>query len=51
MGYTVAVGHAFDGIKLYGVFDTPEEAEKYADLFHSELDWSVVPINPIGESA
>jgi len=41
--YTIASGHAFDGITLYGIFDTIEAAEDCAD--DARLDsWEIVPI-------
>jgi len=42
--YVVATGSPFDGINLYGPFDTPEEAERYADEL-SDSDWEVVELN------
>lgn len=44
-GYTVAFGHAFDGIKCEGVFESFEEALAYADATNSDYgDWHVVPL-------
>jgi hypothetical protein len=46
--FTVAVGNAFDGIELQGLFDTAEEANTAADLEFKDQEWHVIEIQPIG---
>ena len=45
MTYTVAVGNAFDGISLHGLFNNMELAANYAEKTFEYEDWHVVPIN------
>lgn len=50
--YTLAVGNPFDGIKLFGVYDSADEAVEAADSGGYvgldepglETEWHVVPI-------
>jgi len=45
IGFAVAYGNAFDGLTLYGLFDTHEEAEQYADVDNpGDSDWTIVPV-------
>ena len=43
-GYTVAFGHAFDGIRLEGLFPSFEDALIYAENHSLHEDWKVVPV-------
>lgn len=40
--FVVAVGSAFDGIKIFGPFDDPDEATKWAEHIHD--DWHVIKL-------
>lgn len=42
--YTIAVGNAFDGLMLHGIFDTSEEANEYADVEFKNENLAVVEI-------
>jgi hypothetical protein len=44
MSFVVAFGNAFDGISLVGPFDTPGQANLYAD--GAEGDWTMVELTP-----
>lgn len=41
--YVVAVGNAFDGVKLYGPFDNADEASNWADANVVE-EWNIVDL-------
>lgn len=40
----VAVGHAFEGIKLYGPFKNAEEADEWAATEVTKDPWWIVPV-------
>lgn len=43
--WTIAVGDAFHGVTLHGIFDSPEEAVEYAGDHYDRTDiWAAVPI-------
>lgn len=42
--YTIAVGTAFEGIQLHGLFDTANEAGDIAIREFDNCEWSVIPI-------
>jgi hypothetical protein len=41
-GYIVAVGNAFDGVSLYGPFESFEDAEPFAQ--NQDADWHIVKL-------
>ena len=43
--YVVAFGNAFDGIYLYGPFETLEDAHKYANNLNEEFN--IVKLNSV----
>lgn len=43
-GYTIALGHAFDGMTLNGWFDEVEDALNVANIAYQGEEWHVVPI-------
>lgn len=45
MRYCVAQGNPFDGVTLYGPFDTTEEADEWATANGDNLDWWIVDLN------
>lgn len=47
MKYTIAVGTAFDGISLYGLFDDQSKAVETAETNYRSEQWSVIPIGEI----
>lgn len=47
--FTIAVGNAFEGVELRGLFDTPEEAAEVAEREFTADDWHVVVIEPWGK--
>lgn len=43
--YVAAIGNAFDGINLYGPFDTVEDAAAFAEINTPDYsDWNIVPL-------
>ena len=46
MGYTIALGHAFDGMTLNGWYDDVEEALQVASTinYNRGEEWHVVPV-------
>ena len=42
-GYAVAIGHAFDGITMYGPFQSYDEAHTFAERVDDD-DWHIVPL-------
>lgn len=46
MTYTVAVGDAFSGITLRGIFETREDALDYGETECAHIVWAVVEVEP-----
>ncbi|HQR42033.1 MAG TPA: hypothetical protein PLX97_05100 [Gemmatales bacterium] len=45
--YVIAIGSPFDGLRLYGPFNTPEEAEaSYYDM-NDDFDWWIVELKSV----
>ncbi len=45
--YTVAVGDAFgEGINLYGIFESSDDAIEYAEREWKSASWTIVEVNP-----
>lgn len=45
MQYCVAQGNPFDGVTLYGPFETSEEASEWAESNDGNFDWWIVNLN------
>lgn len=45
MRYCVAQGNPFDGVTLYGPFETSEEADDWAAANDGNFDWWIVNLN------
>lgn len=43
MSVMLAIGNAFDGIRLVGPFEDADEATAYAELRHDGAEWTLVP--------
>ena len=43
--YTIAVGNPWDGITLYGIYDTFDDAELAAFQSFDGMDWWVLSIH------
>ena len=50
MKYVIAFGNAFDGIRLYGPFDTFEDADQFAQTDRN-AEWVIAEINPVNQDA
>lgn len=42
--FVVALGDPFEGIKLFGPFDTAEDAENWAETEVKDESWSLVEV-------
>lgn len=43
--FVVSIGNAFDGLSLYGPFESREDAEEYGEQeFAHKTDWVVVNV-------
>lgn len=49
--YAIAIGNSFDGIKLYGPFDSFEGAERYASQNYRREGWVIPEMLPPMEAA
>lgn len=45
--YTIALGNVFTGIRLFGVFIVPDDANYYAANHFTDQPWEVVPIGAV----
>ena len=45
--FTIVIGDPIDGISLYGIFKSHEEATEYAGEYYHQDTWWVIVINPL----
>lgn len=46
--HVLAFGNAFDGITLHGVWENPEEAAEFAEMY-SDGEWHLLNVIPTDE--
>ena len=44
--HVIVIGNPFDGLRIYGPYNTIEEAEIEAESF-SDTDWWIVPLDAL----
>jgi hypothetical protein len=50
MKYIIVFGNPFDGMEVYGPFNTPSEADEWAESVERKMadsNWWMMPITPV----
>lgn len=49
--WVVAVGNAFDGLVLFGLFTTVDGAREWAEINVNSIDWTIVELEIVEDAS